>query len=527
MAAKKIYSDEQVARFLANAGGNSVLAARLSGMSESALRTRRRDLEKKGMTITRNEKYTGQTSFSTAVEKEGGVTRKAKARRMVITCAINNTPVQPDFVKMLENYCKVNRADLIVIPLRYRNPTSPLEASTMEEEWWDKSIVPYLCDSNMEFPEFRFKILGAIKTEATAVNPLTGMDAATRGLTTIMGHPQLQMKTLTTNGDGPIFLTTTGTCTPLKFSDTRRGYQAEFHQSLCAIVMEPDSMIGHAHMRQLHYHETGIVDLDKVYRTTSVGKAPRVEAVVLGDEHCVFASESVVKATFGAGGIVSTLKPKRLIRHDVLDCHAVSHHHKLNPILQYRKLRENMDDIFDELTKTKNHIMRTTPLDCESIIIASNHNEHLHKWLNEADWKRDIKNAKLFFNLMYQIFDRIDQGKDDIDPFKLFCGEMDRVRFLTRNEQFMILDIDVGNHGDKGANGTRGSRRQYSMLPDKTVVGHSHSPGIDKGCYQTGTSGELRMGYNDGPSSWANTHCIIYENGKRQLITTIDGRWRA
>lgn len=29
-----------------------------------------------------------------------------------------------------------------------------------------------------------------------------------------------------------------------------------------------------------------------------------------------------------------------------------------------------------------------------------------------------------------------------------------------------------------------------------------------------------------GASSWLNTHCLLYANGKRSLINVIDGEWR-
>jgi len=58
------------------------------------------------------------------------------------------------------------------------------------------------------------------------------------------------------------------------------------------------------------------------------------------------------------------------------------------------------------------------------------------------------------------------------------------------------------------------------------VIGHTHSPGISEGCYQTGTSSLLKLGYTSGPSSWLNTHCSVYSNGKRSLISIIDGKWK-
>ena len=43
----------------------------------------------------------------------------------VVTSAQNNTSVHRKFLRSLEHYCKLHRYQLLVIPLRYRNPTSP------------------------------------------------------------------------------------------------------------------------------------------------------------------------------------------------------------------------------------------------------------------------------------------------------------------------------------------------------------------------------------------------------------------
>jgi hypothetical protein len=60
------------------------------------------------------------------------------------------------------------------------------------------------------------------------------------------------------------------------------------------------------------------------------------------------------------------------------------------------------------------------------------------------------------------------------------------------------------------------------------VIGHSHSPGIEGGCYQTGTSSRLVLEYSAGsPSGWMNTHCVVYANGKRALLNAVKGKWRA
>ena len=73
-------------------------------------------------------------------------------------------------------------------------------------------------------------------------------------------------------------------------------------------------------------------------------------------------------------------------------------------------------------------------------------------------------------------------------------------------------------HGDRGPNGARGSAKNLRRIGIKSVIGHSHSPQISEGCYQVGTSSRLKLEYNEGPSGWLNTHCVIHADGKRQFV---------
>jgi hypothetical protein len=89
-----------------------------------------------------------------------------------------------------------------------------------------------------------------------------------------------------------------------------------------------------------------------------------------------------------------------------------------------------------------------------------------------------------------------------------------------------VCSIELGFHGDVGINGSRGDIKSLAKLSDKMVIGHSHTPGIYEGCYQVGLSAMKNLEYKKGPSSWMQTHCIIYPDGKRTLINIINGKWR-
>ncbi len=89
-----------------------------------------------------------------------------------------------------------------------------------------------------------------------------------------------------------------------------------------------------------------------------------------------------------------------------------------------------------------------------------------------------------------------------------------------------MADIELGAHGDKGANGARGSLLAMENAYGNSVSGHSHTPEILRGAWQVGTTSLLKLEYVKGPSSWMHTSCLVYPNGSRQLINAINGLWR-
>lgn len=457
----------------------------------------------------------------------------ADTQKFVITSAQSNVATNSKFLGSLLKYCEENNAELLVIPIKYRNP------NTLEDEsdyWWCEKVQPYLFENNIKLHP-NLKVLGALKINATAENPLTGLDPISKGDSVVIGHNQLQMKTLAVQqSDLPVIMTSTGTVSNRDYSISKQGYKAQFNHSFSAVVVEIDEDVDAFHIRHLNFDGTGFYDIDKYYTaSSSVKKTRPVEALVTGDEHAIFSDPVVKNATYlDDTSIVKTLKPKYLVRHDVLDCYSVSHHHRGSVFTQYAKYKSGMNKIQDELDTTINYIKETSSKDVVNLIVPSNHNDHLTRWLNEADPKFEPWNAVLYHKLMYKMLEQTEfdtSGAVYPNPFELYCDDTFvkdgyKVNFLSRNVSHKIKDVEVGLHGDKGQNGSRGSRKQMSTLPSKTIIGHSHSPGIEKGCYQVGTSSYLKLEYTSGPSSWLQTHCIVYENGKRQLINIIKGKWK-
>lgn len=450
----------------------------------------------------------------------------SKHKKFVITSAQNETETNTEFLNSLLVYCDENDAKLMVIPIRYNNPSAINKNS---KNIWDENLKKYFIENTINLNN-NIKIIADLNVEATAATPLTSLDPLTMGKSTIFGHGQLSMKTIPVNKNShPIIITTTGSVSNnTNYSDSKAGYTAKFNHCNSAIVVEIENE-NDFHLRQLIADENnGFYDLDRYYSKDLVCyNEDGIEALITGDEHVINMDIDVINATYiENNSIVKILHPKYIIRHDVLDCYSISHHHNKSKFTKYFKNLNKHNSIKNELDITCKFINLTTPKNSKTIIVDSNHNNHLLRWLdeNEPD-NSSIENVYVYHKLWTLIL----ENESVINPFKLWYQHYhknDNVEFLDKDEKLYIKDILVSMHGDIGPNGSRGSRKNISKLSDKTVIGHSHSPGIEKGCYQVGTSSELSLDYNVGPSSWMHTHCIIHKNGKRQLINIIKGKWR-
>lgn len=452
-------------------------------------------------------------------------------KKFVITSCQNNTSVNEGFVSALNHYCKINSAQLLVIPILYRaNEYDVVEYHI--PDYVDYSLVK----SKMKIHD-EVCIMGSFNFLPTQVNPISGLESLSKGDTLIIPSPQLRMKSLAVSASRhPAILHTTGAISNPEYTNTKIGEKALFNHSYSAIIIEIDSD-NDFHLRVLNGDDSGMFyDIGTKYNPDGTTEQENPVAIVTGDEHAIFACPEVEDATYtGHNSIVRTLKPKYAIRGDVLDCASISHHTRKNVIKNVGKSIFSTNRIEDELVATVDYILRTTYLEdhcVENIMVASNHNDHLTRWFEEIDIRTEPHNAKFYHKYMWKILDSLEQtpiGFTHINPFEQFCKDigLKNTRFLKRDESFRVADVELSLHGDKGISGTRGSIEQFSKLCDKVVIGHSHTPNIIAGAYQVGTSSRLKLDYTSGPSSWMNSHCLVYNNGKRQLINIINGKWKA
>ena len=453
-----------------------------------------------------------------------------KSKVFVFTCAVNNTEVNDKFLGSLQKYCAHREARLVIFPIRYRNPSM---INTSDEVDYPANIVPYLVENNIDLPaNASVRALGGLKTQATTENPLTGVDGMSKGSSIIIGHPQVALKTLPRNADKyPAIVTTTGAITEKHYSTTKMGYKAAFNHSMSAAVVEIDAD-GDFFIRHLNFDGEGFFDVNGYYTSDKVQLGHKKSlGLVTGDEHAIFSDEDVIAATyFAQDSIVATLKPEKLVRHDILDSYAISHHHKRSFFTMYEKHHspDKRGSMRKEMLETIDFIDKSTPKGALNIVVAANHNDHLYRWLDATNPDNDYENALLFHELRYKMLLAREDSGEVPEPFQLFATDKlnSNTVFLGRDQSYKIADIEISNHGDVGVHGSRGSSKQFSNLPVKTITGHSHSPVIDKGNYTVGTTSLLRLEYNKGLSAWHHAHVVVYPNGKRQMIFIVNGKWR-
>jgi len=454
-------------------------------------------------------------------------------KRFIITAAQNATPVHVEWWGTLLGIAQALSAEILVIPIRYKNPTSQWSGSQQNAEHWAPEVRPLLWNRRTQLHK-HLVVLGDIKIQPTAESPLSGADAISLASSAIMGHTKLQLMTVPTPGTRMAkIMTTTGACTVENYTDSRVGSIAHFHHSLSAVLVELEGP--RFHLRQLHYDRKTKSCTDLGTRYTSewkIQKAPRALALGMGDTHVDKICPLVKRATFGRDGIIETLFPQNLIYADLLDGYSCNPHHDGDPFIAAAKYDSGNDNVQEEVNRAIEFVRGNTPEGVWAVVQACNHNDFLRRWVLRTDWKTDPANSDFYLRTalaMRQGAKHSSKGTTYPDPFAYWFrrAKVPNSRVLDIDEPFVLADVALDMHGDLGPNGSRGSIKNLRRLGTKSIIFHSHRPGIDEGCTQAGTSTHLRLEYNHGASGWLNAHVALNADGKRQLIIIVDGHYRA
>lgn len=454
------------------------------------------------------------------IEPEQYVKAKTKVhdgtkKRFIITWAQNATPFHKGFWDNLKRYSEFIDAEILVIPGRYHNMTNPFLDSKSENEkqdWWDSNLLPYLTLNRHNLNK-NLCILSDVSIQPTATNPLNSLESLTLGESGIIGHPRVHMKTLPVlDSTKPRFLFSTGTCTVKNFSQSKAGKIAEFHSTLGAVIVEiknDDEFF----IRQITGEEKSGDFCDLYYEVSKngVNEIKESYALIKGDIHYGNHDKKILKSSFEK--LIPKIKPSKIILHDVFDGSSINHHELNNFVTQYQNekngtnsLKKEIDNMLEWLETIKHHNL---------VIVFSNHDDFLTRFIINGDPKKNVKNA-----LEYMEYGKIlleGNAPNGLIPY-IINKKFKNIKCLGRNESYKIKDWELGIHGMDGINGSRGGIQQYRKLNSKVISAHAHSPMRLDGALQVGTNTSLRMGYNNGVSTWAHSDVILFKNNKAQHI---------
>ena len=276
-------------------------------------------------------------------------------------------------------------------------------------------------------------------------------------------------------------------------------------------------------------------DLGLFVKEGKVSEGNSVEAINWGDIHVDVMDPVVQKTNWGAGGIIDVLKPRYQLCHDTLDFHSRNHHSRSDPHRNFTRWVEGRENVQEEVQRVNEFLSTLSYRDfCQSVVVGSNHDNALTRWLREGDYKTDPVNAEFFLHcqgIQYRALRERNKDFHLVEAVLKTMGVRPEIKFLRTDESFIICKnfggIELGIHGHVGPNGARGSPRNLSRVGKRANTGHTHSASIIAGLYTSGTCSLLQLEYNQGPSSWSHSHIVSYPNSKRAIISLKSGKWRA
>jgi len=485
--------------------------------------------------------------------------RPGQTRRFIITSAQNNTKIHDDVWATLQSVARHYDAEILVSRFTYYKGfyrqagrvKGERRAGDFEGLWFDRRIKGYLCDHRLSLTS-DLVFCGDLNIIPTDSDPFSGLDSLTGQASTIIPHAKFGLRSVATmRGEPAKMLFSTGTVTQRNYVPRKTGQKADFHHGYGGLLVEVDHD-GTWFVRQLNADTGGVIyDLDKRFDPDgTIETGVRAEALTVGDLHPAHrdAAEYML-----ARQIVDDLRPFRVFLHDSLDFRTRNHHDRRDPFRRFEShvkgFRLVEDEVFDAMAAIAGFVRKMHGNfldDNEVIVVGSNHDNALMRWLREADHREDVPNATYYLRASLAVFNYIEKHRslegfsimrwalNDIlmsgtrraHLFKINLDEREnQIVFLDEQDSFVICEgqgggIECGMHGHLGPNGSRGSPKQFAKMGRKANTAHTHSAGIVDGVYTAGVTARLEQGYNSGPSSWSHSHIVTYPNAKRAIITT-------
>jgi hypothetical protein len=301
-------------------------------------------------------------------------------------------------------------------------------------------------------------------------------------------------------------------------------YLANHDHVMGAIIVEivDDSSY---HFRQIQADENGVFYSVGVKYSPSGSKKSAPVDMLWGDLHSGEVDPDAKRANFE---IMEETGVANIRIGDGFGGISINHHEEHNKVKRAILAMQNKINLGDEIREFCEEINEITsrPGIKKVTIVDSNHHDFLSKhYLAEGKYIDEPHN----YFLAHELVGAMGKGWN---PLQYACEKVyglkhpNKVKWLKIDEDDRVADVQMGAHGHKGANGSKGSKRTLEEAYGKAMHGHTHSPYIYRGIFCVGTTSVLRPGFNEGPSGWVHCSGNVYENGMCELINSFNGKWR-
>jgi hypothetical protein len=431
-------------------------------------------------------------------------------KRYFVTAAIAGAELDVDFFESVQTYCRITEAELVILPMR-------------GIKGHDCNFCPEVVNHGGKFAtQIRFNsnlVAQDFMLNPQMINPLTGLKRyGHKKHSLIIASPKQFMQTVPMSNVGiPHMLHSTGTITIPDYAETRQGRLAEQDHCRGGLIVEVKDKKTY-HIRQVQADDTGgFYDLGKYYSHNRV-EQKRASAFIMADYHAGFQSEQVIKNWIEC---IKETNPKYIVFHDLFDGHSINPHHKND---MERQVNRNplVDTLQKELDYVGNELLRWHSMFPNKIltIVYSNHPDFLRRYLTAVEYAEDTRNHRISLDLAGYLMD----GFDPMEKYITEKFKIPNVLWLKEDGDYKLHNVRIGNHGHKPRG--RGVQTLEEVFGD-CIIGHSHAPKLFRSFCQVGTSTPLKLDYNAGnPTDWLNTSALLYKNGSKQLINSIEGEWR-
>ena len=416
----------------------------------------------------------------------------------------------------MQVYADRHDAEIVVLPMR---------GKSVADEWLHPDIASHPGVVTKEYKLNNNLKISNYEIRPQQINPLTGLERFAQGdKSFIFASPKQVLKYVANSYDEiPKAILTTGALTHPRYNlNVRTGRIAKNDHEYGFVTVEVEDN-KYFHFRQIKALKNGsFFDIDGEYRGGKFKELKNVPAFIVGDLHPYDTNPVHEKVTLEQ---IQRFKPKHVFLHDTFNGTSISHHYKGHNIEYFQRSKSqglNLEKELEHTAKAIKKYLDVIPKNSTLHIVASNHDEHLYRYLDEGRFIGDKGNDLIASQLYTAALQGVNPLKAGLSMYMYIPKNLN---FIERDQGYKVLGFQLGHHGDLGANGGRGSPRSIEIANGKSITAHGHSPFKIRETYRVGTSTNLRLSYNKGYSNWVNNNAILYPNGSVGSLNTINGKY--